>query len=85
MIEALLLRDTISSLLEQAHVAKATAKMAEATSGADSPEAQYAAGRLMGYYEVLSSLLNRLDAFGVSLASVGLSDTLDLEHDLFGD
>ena len=65
------LRDVVPSLLERARQAKAGAR--------GDP---FETGRVQAYYEVLSTLVNQLDAFGIDRAKAGIDERLDLERDL---
>ena len=73
-----LLRDVLATLVERAH----TAKAAVAASAPDTYEAGFAAGRAAAYYEVVSHVVNQVDAFGLPRSAVGLPIDYSAEHDL---
>jgi len=73
-----LLRDLLPTLLERGRQAGAEARR---TSGA-AADGVFERGRAQAYYEVLSSIVSQLDAFGVERDSVGVPDRLDLEGEL---
>jgi hypothetical protein len=73
-------RDVLRDVLARAQQAKGEVR----TSGASSNAADQAfvRGRAMAYYEVVSHLLNQLDAFGVDRTSVGIDAKYDADRDL---
>jgi len=73
-----LLRDLLPALLERGRQAGAEARQ---TSGTDA-DGVFERGRAQAYYEVLSCIVNQLDAFGVERDGVGLPARLDLEDEL---
>jgi len=73
-----LLRDLFPALLERARQAGAEARR---TSG-DHADGVFERGRAQAYYEVLSSIVNQIDAFGVERDAVGVPAQLDLENEL---
>lgn len=72
------IRDALEELLQRARAAAATAKESR-KAGANGA---FEAGVAQGYYEALSVLLNRLDAFGINRTSVGVPEELKLEKEL---
>jgi hypothetical protein len=78
MREQNLLRDVMPTLLERGRTAANRARTAQHDSGGD----QFELGRAHAYYEVLSTLQNQLNAFGITPKSVGLPEDLDLEREL---
>jgi len=78
MREQNLLRDLIPTLLERGRTAANRARTAQHDSGGD----EFERGRAHAYYEVLSTLLNQLNAFGIAPESVGLTGDLNLEGEL---
>lgn len=72
----LFLRDLGSLLHEQALDAKLEKEAAQ-----DGDKGDYALGRLMGYYEVLSLIVSQATAFGIDLAELSISGC-DPERDL---
>jgi hypothetical protein len=77
--EQLYLRDVLSDLFARAREARESARQEAAKAPGD---AGFEAGRLQGYYEVLSVLVGQLDAFGIPRSSVGVPDILSLEKEL---
>ena len=73
-------RDVLTELLERARETKVKAQ--KSTSPADGGEREFARGRAVAYYEVISHLVNQLDAFGLDRASVGVDPAYDADRDL---
>ena len=73
-------RDVLSELLERAREAKVTAR--KSPPPADVAERGFAQGRAVAYYEVVSHLVNQLDAFGLDRSSVGIDPAYDADRDL---
>ena len=76
----LYLHDVLRELLERARDAKAKARALGPSS--TSTDAAFANGRALAYYEVVSHLINQLDAFKIERTLVGLEVGLDVERDL---
>ena len=76
--EANYLRDLFSMLMDRARAASHAAKGVRDATANDGFEL----GRAQGYYEVLSTMLNQLDAFDISRESLGLTRDLNLEREL---
>jgi hypothetical protein len=81
------LHDVLRELLGRAREAKAGAKAAGPSSS--STDAAFAHGRAsritrscLAYYEVVSHLVNQLDAFQIERSSVGVDAGLDVDRDL---
>jgi len=74
------LHDVLRELLDRARDAKARARAAGPAS--TSSDAAFANGRALAYYEVVSYLINQLDAFQIERTSVGLDAGLDVDRDL---
>jgi hypothetical protein len=72
------LRDVFSELLERAREAKTRARVA----GEGECTREFEQGRALGYYEVLSTMLHQLDAFGIAREGVGVATDLDIEREL---
>jgi hypothetical protein len=73
-------RDALTELLERPRDAKV--KSQKSTSPADAGERQFAQGRAVAYYEVISYLINQLDAFGLDRTSVAVDPAYDADRDL---
>jgi hypothetical protein len=73
-------RDVLSELLERAREAKIEARSSAAP--ADGAERAFTQGRAVAYYEVVSHLVNQLDAFGLDRASIGVDPAYDADRDL---
>lgn len=76
MKEQLYLHDVFHELLDRARALRDSVKRTERAT------VEFEAGRLHGYYEVLSTMINRLDAFGIPRSEVGLPDIINLEKEL---
>ena len=76
----LYLRDVLTELLDQAREAKANYAERRTQSGEDA--AQFEAGRALAFYEVVSLLVQQLDAFSIDRESVGLARDLDIDREL---
>jgi len=74
------LHDVFRELLERARDAKTRAKAAGPSSS--SSAAAFEHGRALAYYEVVSHLVNQLDAFGIERRSVELEVDLDVDSEL---
>ncbi len=72
------LQDIFADLLQQAREAKRRAQVAE---GVDCSR-EFEHGRALAFYEVLSTMLNQLDAFQIPRDVVGVPESLDLENEL---
>ena len=72
------LRDVIPMVLERAREATEKARR----QGAADAAGEFIAGRREAYYEVVSTLLGQLDAFGIPRSSVGVPDEFDPERAL---
>ncbi len=70
------LRDFAVIAKEKALAAKRAKKMAEGTKDGD-----YALGFLMAYHEIVSTLKQQAEVFGIPLEKLGLDD-IDPERDL---
>jgi hypothetical protein len=71
------LEDVLREVIRKAREARARA-ISATTSGDDG----FARGRAMAYYEVVSHLVNQLDAFQIDRASVGIDPGYDADRDL---
>jgi hypothetical protein len=69
------LRDILSHTLEKARQAKADHRAAVEKAG--EATSQFESGRSMAYYEVLDHMLNELETFGISRATLGIPADLD--------
>jgi hypothetical protein len=67
------LYDVLPQLLERARQARAEAPRNSAD--------EFAAGRAMAYYEVLSYLLSELESFGIQRSAVRIDPELDVDRD----
>lgn len=74
------LRDIIPLLIERGREAKA--KRDAARRGGDGEQATFDGGRALGYYEVLSTMLNQLEVFGLSPASLGVPRDFNPDRDI---
>ncbi len=74
------LRDLLPLLLERARQARADQSAAEHRGDADG--AKFEAGRVTGYYQALTTLVNQLSVFGLDPGQFGLPDELNLEKEL---
>ena len=74
------LRDVLPLLFDRAR--KLRTEQLAAEERGDSEAARFEAGRVTGYYQVLSTLVNQLEVFGLRPDTVGLPSTLDLEKEL---
>jgi len=74
------LHDALQELLRRARDARGQAAAPSVDAG--SPNAAFAKGRAMAYYEVVSHLIGQLDVFGIDRTSVGIDPKLDLDRDL---
>ena len=74
------LRDVIQLLMESAREAKSR-RDAFRTSG-DREQAAFEQGRALAYYEVISTMLNELESFGIPRHAVGVPATFDADRDL---
>jgi hypothetical protein len=72
-------RDVLHDLLERARDARAKAGPGLSSEGTAPALAH---GRALAYYEVVSHLVNQLDAFGIDRRSVGVDATYDADRDL---
>jgi hypothetical protein len=70
------LRDVIPDLIEKGREAAAIAREATAM------DQGFARGRSEAYYEVLSTMIRQLDAFGIERSNVGVPPSLNLEKEL---
>jgi hypothetical protein len=77
MREQAYLHDVFFEVLAKAR--EAAAQVRYSTSGEDHEIAQ---ARAIAYYEVLSTMLNRLDAFGIPRSDVGIPEDLDAQKEL---
>lgn len=68
------LRDVLTDLLTRGREAKATTEANDASEA----DLAFARGRAEAYYEVLSTMIRQLDAFGIDRAEVGVPANLDL-------
>lgn len=73
-----LLRDLCPALLQRGRQAGQDARALDKSD----PDRSFERGRAQAYYEVLSSIVGQLDAFGVEREAVGIPDSLDLEGEL---
>lgn len=73
-----LLRDLLPTLLQRGRQAGVEARALDPTN----PDRVFERGRAQAYYEVLSSVVSQLDAFGVKREAVGIPEDLDLEGEL---
>ncbi len=67
--------DVIAVLEEVAQSLKESAEETQAQAGGDA----FADGRLMGYYEALSTLVSQCEVAGISTADLGLGDRFSAE------
>jgi len=74
------LRDVLPELLDRARDARARFDQQRAQNGENA--AQFKAGRAFAWYEVVSHMVQQIDAFGIARESVGLSRDLDVEREL---
>jgi hypothetical protein len=74
------LRDVIQLLMEKAREAKAR-RDAFRTSG-DRGQATFEQGRALAYYEVISTMLNELESFGIPRHAVGVPAAFDPDREL---
>ena len=74
----LYLFDNIRELLDRARQARDEAKRLQTTLAT----VAFQQGRAMAYYEVISHLVNQLEAFGIDHTSVGLEPSYDPDVDL---
>ena len=73
------LRDVFYLLLERGRAAAERARQSRSVT--PSLGARFDEGLAQGYYEAISTMLSQLDAFGITRASLGLPEDLDLERD----
>lgn len=74
------LRDVIQLLTERAREAKARRDSLRASG--DREQAAFEQGRALAYYEVVSTLLNELESFGIPRHAVGVPATFDADREL---
>jgi hypothetical protein len=74
------LRDVLPELLGRAREARARYEQQRGQDGESA--AQFEAGRALAWYEVVSYLVQQIDAFGIAHESVGLPEDLDVEREL---
>lgn len=74
------LRDIMHLLLESARQAKAR-RDSSGNSG-DPQQAAFEDGRAVAYYEVVSTMLEQLNAFRIPRSSIGVPETFDPDRDL---
>lgn len=74
------LREVLPVIVDRARNAKAELLAAKHRGDADG--ARFEAGRCTGYYQVLSTLVNQLDVFGLDYTKLGLPTGLDLDKEL---
>ena len=70
--ERLYLRDVFFELLDRGREARREAESND----------QFAGGRALAYYEVISHMVNQLEAFQIDRADVGLDKHFDPEEEL---
>lgn len=73
------LRDVIPLLIERGLEAKTRRDRAKAVNGNDHA---FEKGRALAYYEVVSTLIGQLSAFGIEPESVGLRKDFDPDREL---
>jgi hypothetical protein len=78
--EANYLHDVILLLLERGREAADEARSAR-EKGQEG--AEFSQGRALGYYEVLSTMVNQLEVFDIRKEPLGIPQDLDLESELF--
>jgi len=74
------LRDVVQLLLERAREAKSRRDSSRASG--DGEQTAFEQGRALAYYEVVSTLLNELETFGISRDAVGVPATFDADREL---
>jgi hypothetical protein len=73
-------RDLLGLLLARAKEAKSRCEAARAKGQAGVSD--FECGRALAYYEVLSTLINQLETFGITRRQAGLDDDLDVDKEL---
>jgi len=77
--EANYLHDISLLLLERGREAAEEARHAKEK---EQQGAEFSQGRALGYYEVLSTMVNQLEVFGIKKGPLGIPQDLDLESEL---